>query len=84
MIPGDRVRLTHGYGSLALGSEGVIKDFYRNEKGENVIVHFDEADQMIPWTELEVVEWAAPHRGTSPFLWLSEPPPQASPPSSGG
>lgn len=74
MIPGDRVRLAHAYGSLTVGSEGVIQGFYRNESGENVIVHFDEADEMIPWTELEVVEWAAPHRSTSPFAWLSEPP----------
>ena len=70
MIPGDRVRLTHAYGSLATGSEGVIESFYRNESGENVIVHFEDADEMIPWTELEVVEAAARPRDPSPFDWL--------------
>ena len=73
MIPGDRVRLTHAYGSITVGTEGVIQGFYRNESGENVIVHFAETDEMIPWTELEVVESAAPRPG-SPFDWLNGPP----------
>ena len=73
MIPGDLVRLTHAYGSLAKGSEGVIEGFYRNASGENVIVHFDGADEMVPLAELEIVKSSAPRPGTSPFERLEDP-----------
>jgi hypothetical protein len=56
MIPGDLVRLKHNYGKVREGARGVIVGFYRNEGGENVVVRFDEGDEMVPWVELEVVE----------------------------
>ena len=69
MVLGDRVRLRSNYGKLRAGSEGAIAGFYRNESGENVIVHFDEADEMVPRAELEVVEAGSPPRDSS-FDWL--------------
>jgi hypothetical protein len=65
MVPGDRVRLRSNYGKLHAGSEGAISGFYRNEGGENVIVHFDEADEMVPRAELDVVESVSPPRHSS-------------------
>ena len=60
MIRGNRVRLNQNYGHLRAGSIGVIKSFVRDESGENVIVQFDEGDEMLPWIELELIESAAP------------------------
>ena len=71
MIPGDRVRLKSDYGKLRAGAEGVISGFHQNASGENVIVHFDQVDEMVPGDELEVVESLAPPRNPS-LDWLRE------------
>ena len=65
MIPGDRVRLAHPHRDLALGAEGVVATFSREEDEVLVTVHFEGRDEVIPETWLAVV-----HERTEPWARL--------------